>query len=71
MNGPSSLVPIMPLMIAAILSLIFHRMGETPSALEGVAVGSITFALFAIWIWRVYKGARRQLARSRPDEMDG
>jgi hypothetical protein len=58
-------------MIAAILSLVFRRMGEVPSAPEGIAVGGITFALFAIWIWRVYNSAKRQLARLRSDEMDG
>ncbi|MDF0543801.1 hypothetical protein PX699_15725 [Sphingobium sp. H39-3-25] len=70
MNGPSSIVPIVPLMIAGIFSLIFRRMGETPTAFEGIAVGGFTFALFAIWFWRVYLSARRQLTRSRSDGMN-
>jgi hypothetical protein len=70
MNGLSSVVPIIPLGVAAIAGLIFHGQGNPPSTLEVVVIAFLTFSLFAIWGWRVYLGAKRQVRRIRSGDAD-
>ena len=67
MNGWSSLVPFVPITLAIIYALLVHP-DDKPSFVELIVVVVPMVVLFAIWGWRVYLAAMRQVAAIRNGE---
>jgi hypothetical protein len=64
MNGLSSLVPILPLVMGLSYAWMFHP-DDKPGLMESVLIIAPTVVSFAVWGWRVYLGGKRQVGDIR------